>query len=138
MVSSYMRVGKCSWFRLLSPEICGSLRLLSWAEVPITLHTLPTFTGCFPARCRPSQPGYVQKSDFFPLARLPAPHVTHQNAFFLLETPPTFAPISPNEPKALEPVSPGDPASRHISPPRRSQECCCCVLLRPLLPPCFT
>ena len=37
--------------------------------VPITLHTPLPFTGCFPDRCRPSQPCCTKKGAFTPLTR---------------------------------------------------------------------
>ena len=40
-------------------------------EVPITLHTPPSFTGCFPAECHPSQPCCTKKEAFLPLTRPP-------------------------------------------------------------------
>lgn len=40
-------------------------------EVPITLHTPPSFTGCFPVECHPSQPCCTKKGAFLPLTRPP-------------------------------------------------------------------
>lgn len=41
--------------------------LLRRVEVQITLHTPPSFTGCFPAECHPSQPCCTKKGAFLPL-----------------------------------------------------------------------
>ena len=40
-------------------------------EVLITLHTPPSFTGCFPAKCHLSQPCCTKKGAFLPLTRPP-------------------------------------------------------------------
>lgn len=53
-------------------------------EVQITLHTPPSFTGYFPARCRPSQPCCVQNRGFLPSGHPTTPPFSHTNASFSL------------------------------------------------------
>ena len=101
--------------------------------VPITLHTPLSFTGCFPDRCRPSQPCCAQNRGFLLFLRPPAPPVAHLNASCTPEIQPIFARCSPDKPQAPETVSPGAPASKHIVLPWKPQEQGCSVLLRPLL-----
>ena len=117
-----------------------SMRLYASAsqgDGPITLHTPPSFTGCFPDRCRSSQPCCAQKWGFLPSLRPPAPPFFRMNASFSPEPTSIFARCSLNKPSALEPVLPGAPASRHTIPSWRSREHGCSVLLCPLLPPRF-
>ncbi len=72
-------------------------RLLRRVEVRIALHTPPTFTDCFSARCCPNQPRCVQNRSFSPSLRPSAPPFAHMIAFFSLEIPAIFARCSPDE-----------------------------------------
>lgn len=86
-----MRVRKCGWFRLLRGEKEDLQRLLPRVEVQITLHTPPSFTGCFPAECRPSQPCCTKKRGFFTPYTPDNAAVFQRKRLFFHEMLPIFA-----------------------------------------------
>ena len=95
-----MRVGKCGCIRLFRGAVEELQCLLPREMVQITLHTPPSFTGCFPDRCCLSQPCCVQNRGFLPIARPPIPPFARQNAIFSLEILPLFARYSPDKVQA--------------------------------------